>query len=111
MFIATEFFNYLRAQGYGHVDMGMYLVRITDKIKNTLADPQQRKIKQEATNDEWKAFILRWLDGDKANKRLLMPDEAPGPGSYARPNPALQVTTTSTSYSREAIAARNVTKY
>lgn len=115
VFIATAFHDYLNAQGYGHVDWGMYLVRITEHIKNTLADPQQRKIKPEATNDDWKRFILAWLDRDKAQKKLLLPDAAPLVG-YPGPNTNLQLgprtsTTATSNYSPAAIAAANVVKY
>lgn len=110
VFLATEFHTYLVSQGYGYVEWGMYLVRITDKIKNILADPQQRKLKQEATNDEWKAYILTWLDGDKRANRLLLPDAPPqaaGPG-YQAPNTSLQLgpTTTSANYGPERFAAQ-----
>ena len=60
--------------------------------------------------DGFTEIIDSWLDGDKANKRLLLPDDAPRLG-YSGPNPALQVNTTRDDFSLAGMIARNVTKY
>lgn len=104
VFLAAEFFAFVRQQGYGHVDIPMYLQRTQEAARKGVYDT--KKLKEEATNDEWKAFVLAYLDNDKRAKKLLLPDEAPK--DFYQPNPALQIVRTSTSM---APVAQHTPKY
>lgn len=74
VFLAKGFFAHLAALGYGHVDQAMYLLRISQGAQKAV---EKRKISELASNEQWQEYIQRWLDNDKRNGQLLLPDGAP----------------------------------
>ena len=105
VFTIAGFRAFVNTIGMGKIDLGFYLPQIQYEAGKQPARPNA------GPGKTWEAFVKFYLNNERKYDRLTFPPSAATPGSYAGPNPALQVTTTSTSYSREAIAARNVTKY
>ncbi|OGX84117.1 hypothetical protein BEN47_16705 [Hymenobacter lapidarius] len=107
-FQAAGFFALLDKLGMGPLNKALYLLKIQRGADEAV---QAKKRAAFATDAKWARFIEAWIENDAKNNALLRPAGPSSPAaSYAGPNPALQVAP-GNSYSREAIAARNVTKY
>ncbi len=84
VFLATNFFAFLASIGHGNVDKAMYLLRIPTKAAD---DVRRKKIKELATDDEWKRYITSYLDFDKSHNKLLLPEPST---PYRNPNGSFQ---------------------
>ena len=104
VFTIAGFRAFVNTIGFARIDVGFYLPQIQYEAGKQAARPN------DGPGRTWEAFVKFYLNNERKYDRLTYPAPASPSGSYAGPNPALQVTT-STSYSPAAIAARNVTKY
>ena len=104
VFSIAGFRAFVQVIGFGRIDVGYYLPLIQYEAQKT---GEQRP--NDGKGKTWESFVKWYLTNDQTHNRVVCPVP---PGSYAGPNPALQVATvSSTSYSPAALAARNVTKY
>jgi hypothetical protein len=74
VFQMNAFFAYLDSIGYKHVDKGHYLVQIQ-------AVGREKMI--HTTDEKWRSFIRTWLNNDKRDGKLMLPQPITTTGNLA----------------------------
>ncbi|UOR07200.1 YdaU family protein [Hymenobacter aerilatus] len=108
VFRSTEFYAHLNAIGYDYVDKALYLLRI---VRGANEQIENRRRNAEATNDEWKIYIERWLDNDKLKRKLLLPDAEVQQTTYRNSNNPAPTVTRATSAPLGAAAAADPARW
>lgn len=106
VFTITGFRAFVKTIGFAAVDAGYYLPLVQRAAEKT---GEQRP--GDGPGKTWEDFVEWYFKNERKYDRVVYPMVPGQAAGYNGPNPNLQLTTSSTSYSPEAIAARNVVKY